>query len=175
MDMTLKSKGKGDLYFQAFIWYNYLISVYLKFNPNNSEKDFETEIVAKHVEAQRLKGLSESLKKVAANISKYPFSEETFNRFVNEFGSRKQVKKVKLIEELQRSLFVAQIGDDVSSLYWIEKLLVQLLGYYEMSVRDQAVVLLNMLYDGVDWQLTSPFKPIIKCVGQHFKGKYNYM
>jgi len=106
---------------------------------------------------------------VAANISKYPFNEETFNKFVQEFGGRKQVKKIKLLEDVQRSLFVAQIADDQDSLKWIEKLLIQLLGYYEMSVRDQAVVLLNMLYDGVDWQLTSAFVPVIRCVGQHFK------
>jgi hypothetical protein len=31
------------------------------------------------------------------------------------------------------------------------------------------VVLLNMLYDGIDWQLTSPFKPVVRIVGQHFK------
>ena len=37
-----------------------------------------------------------------------------------------------------------------------------------MSVRDQAVILLNMLYDGVDWQLSSPFRPVVKCIGQHF-------
>ena len=38
-----------------------------------------------------------------------------------------------------------------------------------MTVRDQAVVLLNMLYDGVDWQLTSAFRPVVRVVGQHFK------
>lgn len=72
----------------------------MKINPDKTEKDFEKDVVEKNVETQRLKGLSESLKKVAANISKYPFSEDTFNRFVNEFGARKQVKKIKLLEEL---------------------------------------------------------------------------
>jgi len=47
--------------------------------------------------------------------------------------------------------------------------LIQLLGYHEISIRDQAVVFLNMLYDGIDWQLTQAFRPIIRCVGQHFK------
>ena len=51
----------------------------------------------------------------------------------------------------------------------IEKLLIQLLGYYEINVRDQAVVLLNMLYDGVDWQLSSAFTPVVRSIGQHFK------
>ena len=84
---------------------------------------------------------------------------------VEDFGGRKQVKKLKLLEDIQRSLFVAQISDDKDTLYWIERILVQLLGYHDMNVRDQAVVLLNMLYDGVDWQLTSAFKPVVRTVG----------
>lgn len=34
-----------------------------------------------------------------------------------------------------------------------------------MSIRDQAVILLNMLYDEIDWQLQSPFKPVVRVVG----------
>lgn len=75
---------------------------------------------------------------------------------------------MKHFEDIQRALFVAQIADDKQSLYWIEKLLIQLQGYCEIQVRDQAVVLLNMLYDGIDWQLTEAFRPVIRCVGQHF-------
>ena len=26
-----------------------------------------------------------------------------------------------------------------------------------------------MLYDGLDWQLASAFRPIVRVVGQHFK------
>jgi hypothetical protein len=107
--------------------------------------------VAKYLEVQRLKGLAESLKKVAANISKFPFNKEIYERMVNDFGGRKQIKKMKLVEDIQRALFVAQISDDKDALYLIEKLLIQLIGYYEMVIRDQAVMLLNMLYDGVDW------------------------
>lgn len=31
------------------------------------------------------------------------------------------------------------------------------------------MVFLNMLYDEIDWQLTSAFKPVVRVVGQHFK------
>ena len=79
------------------------------------------------------------------------------------------MKKIQLIEQLQRYLFVAQIHDNKESLKLIEKILIQLLGYQDIFVRDQAVVLLNMLYDGVDWQMQSAFRPVIRCVGQHFK------
>lgn len=69
------------------------------------------------------------------------------------------------MEQIQRALFVAQISDDKEALYWIEKLLVQLQGYCDMNIRDQVVVLLNMLYDGVDWQLPEAFRPVVRCVG----------
>ena len=46
---------------------------------------------------------------------------------------------------------------------------IQRLGYKDIEVRDEAVIILNMLYDGIDWQLTSAFKPLVRCVGQHFK------
>jgi hypothetical protein len=75
---------------------------------------------------------------------------------------------MKYLEEIQRALFVAQIADDKNGLFWIEKLLIQLQGYCDISIRDQAIVLLNMLYDGVDWQLQEAFRPIIRSVGQHF-------
>ena len=38
-----------------------------------------------------------------------------------------------------------------------------------MTVRDEAIIMLNMLYDNVPWQGDAAFKPVIRCVGQHFK------
>ena len=42
------------------------------------------------------------------------------------------------------------------------------MGFCDMNVRDQAVVLLNMLYDQVDWQLSEAFRPVVRTMGQHF-------
>jgi len=56
-----------------------------------------------------------------------------------------------MIEYIQGSLFVAQITNNKASLYLIEKILIQLLGYPDIGTRDNAVVLLNTLYDGTDW------------------------
>jgi len=46
---------------------------------------------------------------------------------------------------------VAQITGNKDELKLIERLLIQMLGYHDITVRDQAIVLLNMVYDGVDW------------------------
>jgi len=58
-----------------------------------------------------------------------------------------------LIARLQNYLFVAQITGNKESLRCIEKTLIQLLGYVDVYVRDEAVILLNMLYDEHDWQM----------------------
>jgi len=100
---------------------------------------------------KRIIGLSSTLSKVIVNIKKFPFHEKMYLKYATEFGQRQTSKKMKYLEEIQRALFVAQIADDKSGLFWIEKLLIQLQGYCDISIRDQAIVLLNMLYDGVDW------------------------
>jgi hypothetical protein len=48
----------------------------------------------------RLKGLAESLKKVHANLQKFPFNKDIYEKFINDFGGRKQVKKLKLLEDI---------------------------------------------------------------------------
>lgn len=47
-----------------------------------------------------MKGLAEFLKKVHANISKHLFNEGSYQRYVSEFGGRKQVRQQKLLDEL---------------------------------------------------------------------------
>jgi hypothetical protein len=41
----------------------------------------------------------------------------------------------------------------------LERLLVSLVGHMTKGVRERATVLLNMLYDGTDWQLVFPALP----------------
>ncbi len=105
--MTLKANGKADLYFHAYFWHLYIQNLFLKANPSSTEGEFEANVVQKSIEVTRLKGLAESLKKVHANLTKFPFNKEIYERFVNDFGGRKPVKKLKLLEDIQRALFVA--------------------------------------------------------------------
>ncbi len=44
------------------------------------------------------------------------------------------------------------------SIMHLERLLVSLVGHMTKGVRERATVLLNMLYDGTDWQLV-PHSP----------------
>ena len=47
-----------------------------------------------------------------------------------------------------------------------------MMGHPECIIRDAAVQYLNVLYDGVDWQLRTSFKPKVACVGDSFKIDY---
>lgn len=47
-----------------------------------------------------------------------------------------------------------------------------MLGHPERVMCDAAVQYLNVLYDGIDWQLRKSFKPRIGCVGDRFKIEY---
>lgn len=165
IELTLRSNGKADLYFHSYFIENYLRSLKAQSDPESTVEIFD---INQYPFMSRIVGLSSTLSKVIVNIKKFPFHEKMYLKYVGEFGRRQTSKKMKYLEEIQRALFVAQIADDQDGLYWIEKLLIQLQGYCEMSIRDQAVVLLNMLYDGVDWQLQEAFRPVVRSVGQHF-------
>lgn len=106
--LTLNANGKADLYFHAYIWISIFQTLFYISRSDASELEFDSEIVSKSVEVKRLKGLVDSLRKVDANLSKFPFNKEVYDKFVLELGSRKQTKsRVKYIEDIQRSLFVA--------------------------------------------------------------------
>ncbi len=50
--------------------------------------------------------------------------------------------------------------------------ILDMLGHSQITIRDRAVSCLNVLYDGVDWQLRKSFKPRIACVGDSFRIDY---
>jgi hypothetical protein len=54
-----------------------------------------------------LKGLVDSLRKVDANLSKFPFGKEQYDKIVKELAAKNMSRKIKIIEDVQRSLFVA--------------------------------------------------------------------
>ena len=83
----------------------------------------------------------------------------------NDFASLKPNIRSTINQKLQATLFVAQLSDNKDALFWLEKILIQLLGYPDINTTDNAVVLLNSLYDGTDWQQKVAFRPVIRCIG----------
>jgi len=109
------------------------------------------------------KGLNKLLESLAPN----EFDKKKFLNYVSVF-SNPRAKKTQAMHDLRRYLFYAQIQQNPTSLHYLEKLLIQLLGHSDYDIRDQAIVALNMFYDGVDWQFGAAFEPKITCVNSEF-------
>ena len=107
VDLTLKANGKTDLYFHGYFWLSLSQSLYLAAHEGSTVETFDTKAVKPSVELQRLKGLSDFLNKVSANMAKFTFSKDVYDRFVNDFGGRKPVKHKKLLEDIQKYLLFA--------------------------------------------------------------------
>ena len=95
--------------------------------------------------------LANTPKQVSDKIKKYQFNEAQYKRIVEEYYIKKNSNRTKLLEEIQVYLFVAQITNNQEQKHLVEKILVQLLGFSDVGTRDNAVVLLNSLYDDNDW------------------------
>lgn len=118
----MKANGKADLYFHAYFWEQYLkqLDVTQSARAINAKDQAAESGPAPRIDIfsdkfpfmKRLSGLALTLTKVIVNIKKFPFNEKMYIKYVNEFGKRQLQKKMKYLEEIQRSLFVAQIADD---------------------------------------------------------------
>jgi starch synthase len=95
------------------------------------------------------------------------FNKETFKLY-EALLADKMSKKTEVMQDIRKYLFYAQIQQNKNSLHYLEKLLIQLLGHYDFDIRDQSIICLNMLYDGVDWQFGVPFEPKVTCVKSQF-------
>lgn len=130
-----------------------------------------------------LANLSKVYAEVAISIlvqhRNFEFSESKFEQYMKRLVNYKDFQADKKIEDLnlvlndiENDLCHSLIESKSSTLNSIETLLIGMLGHPEISIRDAAVQYLNVLYDGVDWQLRTSFKPKVACVGDSFKIEY---
>lgn len=78
--------------------------------------------------------------------------ESDYARWVEQLADQEGVAYAEALRDIERRLFFAHLSRHVASLKYLERILIQCLGHCEEDVRDQSIVLLNNLYDGVDWQ-----------------------
>lgn len=103
MRLTLNANGKAELYFHAYIWISILQQYHARVNKDgeNLDQSFDADVVSKSIEIKRLKGLVESLKRVDANLSKFPFGKSQYQRFVRDLSQRQVAgNKMKYLEEI---------------------------------------------------------------------------
>ncbi|CAK79065.1 unnamed protein product (macronuclear) [Paramecium tetraurelia] len=116
---------------------------------------------------------------IVNGVSNFSFHKKEFTDLRDKFirlsygNVEKNVDEItKLLMDLDQDVGKSIIARDTKSNHYLEKLLVGLLGNPLQLIRDQAIILLNILYDGVDWQKRVPFKPKITKVGSKFDIQY---
>jgi len=98
----------------------------------------------------------------------HTLDESSYQSYLNTFvwGTPESISDS--LNDLTRDLWYCVLKNDKSSLDYIEKLLVGLLGHNIPLVRDLAVKHLNVFYDDTHWQLVTPFEPVIKTTKDEF-------
>ena len=98
------------------------------------------------------------------------FTQEDFQEYVKIFAEQKNSKKyANAFSDLEDVLYYLQFKRDKLTIDLFERLFICLLGHKESAVREKAVVFLNILYDGVDWQLKGAYRGRVGTVGNEFK------
>jgi len=94
------------------------------------------------------------------NMSRYSLTE------------KKREEWSKIISSCKKAISIFQNINDLDSIKIYEKLFIQLLGHLDREVRNEAVKVLNIIYDQTTWQEKSPF-PIentnVKLLGNELK------
>lgn len=89
-------------------------------------------------------------------------------RLSDEDLSPGEGKREDLVFELENIVYkmIVQKGQKEEEL--VEELLIGMMGHPLEMLRDKSVVLLNSLYDEVDWQIKYSFNPKVRQVGDPF-------
>jgi len=105
-----------------------------------------------------------------------PFTKEAYLSYVDKFVKENNDQEVNQIieKDLKEQIKYFTDNNDQTSLFYIEKLLIQLIGHYDAKIRKKAVILLNILYDGHTFQLYEPFNPEIKLLNDDFRIEIEY-
>ena len=105
-----------------------------------------------------------------------PFTKEAYLSYVDIFVKENNDQEVNQIieKDLKEQIKYFTDNNDQTSLFYIEKLLIQLIGHYDAKIRKKAVILLNILYDGHTFQLYEPFNPEIKLLKDDFRIEIEY-
>lgn len=155
--------GRIDFFFNTYVYIQTIITL-----AKIAGEDFE-ELQKKSAEIEKSVKNSIDLIKVYDGLPQQLMTKEKYKKFINDFSDKgNQEKYIEYINIIFNSLFHSQIYQDENSLHYIEKLLILLLGHWNKNVIDNSVVLLNVFYDGIDFQFKHPYNPLVSFVNQDF-------
>ena len=150
MKDSMYSKGQHDLFIKFYILYlltknKFLLPIVQKFYKLITNKKY-----LQFNEEQYLLYVDKILKK-------------DNNEEINDIIDNQLIEKIKYFIDL----------NEKTSLFYLEKLLIQLLGHPDKIIRNKATKLLNIFYDGHTLQLYEPFIPVIKYINDDFEIEIN--
>lgn len=164
VQLALNSRGKFDLSITSILCQeinNTLktkLSIYLF--KNNLQENF-------------IPDFYDSAFKILEKSKKTKYDKSNYESHIIFFTKEREYKSLlNALNDLEDTIYYAIFCQDKESLYYLEKILIPLLGHRFQDIREKAVNYLNVLYDGVDWQLRGPFKPRIATVGNEFRLEY---
>jgi len=143
LELGLNSQGKLDIYSKIHILKALINFINLeKLKPYT--KDFQQ--------------MENDLIKLYKNSQKEKMTEEKYNEYVKIFtDGEKREEWSKIISSCKKAISIFQNINDLDSIKIYEKLFIQLLGHLDREVRNEAVKVLNIIYDQTTWQEKSPF------------------
>ena len=143
LELGLNSQGKLDVYSKIHIIKALIYFVNLE-KLNLYTKDFQQ--------------MENDLIKLYRNSQKEKMNEEKYNEYVKTFtDGEKRDEWTKIITSCKKVISIFQNINDTESIRIYEKLFIQLLGHLDRDVRNEAIKILNIIYDQTTWQEKSPF------------------
>lgn len=120
---------------------------------------------------KNFKKMEEMILHVILQAEKEKFTQEKYNQFIEKIANGIKTRNFdnKIIKELKTLLSLYQNTNDEKSLKFMENILIKLIGHPDRDFRNEAIKLLNMLYDETDWQSDQGFKPKIISIGDEIK------
>ena len=102
--------------------------------------------------------MENDLIKLYKNAQKEKMDDEKYNEYVNVFtDGEKREEWTKIIASCKKAISIFQNINDFESIKIYEKLFIQLLGHLDREIRNEAIKVLNIIYDQTTWQEKSPF------------------
>ena len=143
LELGLESKGKLDIYSKVHILKALTIFVNIKkLMPYiGGFQQMENDLINLYKKSEREK-----------------MTEEKYNEYVKIFiDGEKRDEWGEIISSNIKAIALFQNTNDIYSIKIYERLFIQLLGHTDREIRNDAVKVLNIIYDQTTWQEKSPF------------------
>jgi len=169
--LALSSAGHYDYLLQAalshLIYTTAVNSASDKSIPNPL-KDMLTSYVKNYNSVYQESKAAEKLRSEYQTTLQRSWNTSLYDKFLNDLvAARFDFQLEKLLDTLESDLLL-HLKTRHPSLKFLERILISLLGHEIQGARERAVKLLNILYDGHDWQSTEALEPAIRYIGDAF-------